>query len=114
MIYIKKIIKKRTIVLFHLLTGILSYVTKPKKASNETQLYLCTCKWNASNMEENVPCNDTILMYYSSKAIYISDPEKNATGSYECELVENDVLKKNTTSSHKELMSKCLSYHNIS
>lgn len=107
-----KRIKKRTILLFYLLTGILS--NKTTRASNETQLYACTCKWNASNMEDNVPCNETIHMYYSSKAIYISDPEKNATGSYECELVENDVLKKNTTTSGKEIMSKCLSYNNIS
>lgn len=105
-------IKKLTIFLFYLLTGKVS--NDMTRASNETQLYACTCKWNASNMEENIPCNEKIHMYYSSKTIYISDPEKNATGSYVCELVENDVLKKNTTSSNKELMSKCVSYNNNS
>lgn len=47
-------------------------------------------------------------IYYSNKTVYLRDHEKYATGSFECVLVENDVLEKTTIPSNIELKSKYL------
>ncbi|XP_052074863.1 uncharacterized protein LOC127712460 [Mytilus californianus] len=73
--------------------------TTKETAANDTQLYEYTCKCNSSNTEDHLPCNETIQMYYSHKAVYLGDPEKYARDSFECVLVESDVFEKTTTSS---------------
>ncbi|CAC5407925.1 unnamed protein product [Mytilus coruscus] len=78
--------------------------TTKEIATNDTQLYVYICKCNGSNTEEQLPCNETIQMYYSNKTLHLRDPEKYPTASFECVLVENDVFEKTTTSADIEIM----------
>ncbi|CAG2248492.1 unnamed protein product [Mytilus edulis] len=79
-------------------------ITK-ETAANTTQHFEYTCECNASNTGENLPCNETMQIYYSNKTVYLRDPDKYAIGSFECVLVENDVSEKTTTPPDIELNS---------
>lgn len=65
-----------------------------------------SCKCNIST--EELPCNETMYIYYSNKTVYLRDPEKNAKGTFECVLVEKDDFEKTAIPSDIELKSKYL------
>lgn len=87
--------------------GISSNKITKETAANTTQHFEYTCECNASNTGENLPCNETMQIYYSNKTVYLRDTDKYAIGSFECVLVENDVSEKTTTPPDIELNSKC-------
>ncbi|VDI69721.1 Hypothetical predicted protein [Mytilus galloprovincialis] len=81
-----------------------SYEKTQKTPTNETQVYVYTCKSNGSNMEENLQCNKTFKIYYSNKTIYLMDSKHVSTGYYECAIDENDAFQNITSSSDMELV----------
>ncbi|XP_076105841.1 uncharacterized protein LOC143074179 [Mytilus galloprovincialis] len=81
-----------------------SYEKTQKTPTNETQVYVYTCKSNGSKMEENLQCNKTFKIYYSNKTIYLTDSKHVSTGYYECAIDENDAFQNIISSSDMELV----------
>lgn len=92
-------------------TGTSSYEKTQKTPTNETQVYVYTCKSDGSNMEKKLQCNKTFKIYYSNKTIYLTDSKHISTGYYECAIDENDAFQNITSSSDMELVSKCLIFN---
>ncbi|CAC5407926.1 unnamed protein product [Mytilus coruscus] len=87
-----------------------SYEKTKKTQTNETQVYVYTCKCNVSNMEENLQCNKTFKIYYSNKTMYLRDSKNVSTGYYECAIDENDAFQNIILSSDMELVRNFQGY----